>query len=253
MAVYGNPARARTALLVASALAWTLILVEPGGGALFSHCPAVASGMMPFAASFRMLLTMNSATSLAAGWGLMLVAMMAPAVIAPVLHVRLRSFRRRRARATALFLAAYGAVWMAAGVILLAIELAAGSFAPQSFCPATIAAAAAIVWQCSPLKQRCLNRGHLHREIRAFGGAADLDTIRFGLSHAFWCVGSCWAMMLAPMLLPRWHVLAMAMVSVLMVGEWLEHPAPPSWRWRGICRLKRLAVAQARVRLSQSF
>ncbi|HEY4084932.1 MAG TPA: DUF2182 domain-containing protein [Bryobacteraceae bacterium] len=253
MAGKGNPARARTALLVASALAWILILTEPGGGAWFAHCPAVASGAMPFAASFRMLLTMNSAMSLAAGWSLMLVAMMAPAMIAPVLHVRLRSFRRRRGRATALFLAAYGAVWMTAGLILLSIELAAASFAPQSFWPATIAAAVAILWQCSPLKQRCLNRGHLHPEIRAFGSAADLDTIRFGVTHGFWCVASCWAMMLAPMLLPRWHILAMAMVSVLMLGEWLEHPAPPAWQWRGISRLKRMAVEQTRFRLSQSF
>jgi predicted metal-binding membrane protein len=206
---------------------------------------------MPFAASFRMLLAMNPPVSLAAGWSLMLVAMMAPAIIAPVLHVRLRSFRRLRARATALVLAAYGAVWMAAGVVLLAIELAASLFAPQSYWPASAAAAVAIVWQCSPLKQRCLNRCHLHREIRAFGAAADLDTIRFGLKHGFWCVGSCWAAMLAPMLLPRGHVPAMVLVSVLMLGERLEHPGPPSWRWRGFGKLKRIAIAQTRIRLNQ--
>lgn len=170
-----------------------------------------------------------------------------------MLHVWLRSFRRRRARATALFLAGYVAVWMTAGAILLTIQLTAASFASQSFWPATIAAAVAILWQCSPLKQRCLNRGHLHPEIRAFGRAADLDTIRFGVTHGFWCAASCWAMMLAPMLLPRWHVLAMAMVSVLMTGEWLEHPAPPTWQWRGISRLKRMAVEQTRFRRSQSF
>jgi predicted metal-binding membrane protein len=251
MTMTGDPARARHALLIASALAWILILAEPGSSALFSHCPVLASGAMPFAASFRMLLTMNSPFSLAAGWSLMLVAMMAPAVIAPVLHVRLRSFRRRRTRATALFLAAYGAVWMTAGIILLTMELVAGSFAPQSFWPVATAVTIAIIWQCTPLKQRCLNRCHLHREIRAFGSAADLDTIRFGVTHGFWCVGSCWAIMLAPMLLSHGHVLAMAMVSVLMFGEWLEHPAPPSWRWRGIGRLKRLAVARTRVRLNE--
>ena len=251
MTMTGDPARARQALLMASALAWILILAGPGNTALFSHCPALTSGALPFAPSFRMLLAMNSPFSLAAGWSLMLVAMMAPAVIAPVLHVRQRSFRRRRTRASALFLAAYGAVWMTAGIILLATELAASSFAPQSYWPATTAAAIAIIWQCSPGKQRCLNRCHLHREIRAFGSAADLDTIRFGVTHGFWCVRSCWAMMLAPMLLSHGHIVAMAMVSVLMFGERLEHPARPSWRWRGIGRLKRLAVAQTRVRLNE--
>jgi predicted metal-binding membrane protein len=251
MTASGDPARARNALLIASALAWTLIVAAPGSSTLFSHCPVVAFEAMSFAASFRMLLAMNPPFSLAAGWILMLVAMMAPAVIAPVLHVRLRSFRSRRARATALVLAAYGAVWMAAGGVLLAIELAAGSLAPQSYWPAVAGAVVAAIWQCSPLKQRCLNRCHLHREIRAFGGAADLDTIRCGLKHGFWCVGSCWAVMLVPMLLPSGHVLAMVMVSVLMFGDRLEYPSTPSWRWRGLARLKRIAVTRACSRLNQ--
>jgi predicted metal-binding membrane protein len=244
MTMTADPAGARNALLIASALAWTLILAQPGGSTLFSHCPAGA-------ASFRMLLEMNPPVSLAAGWNLMLVAMMAPAVIAPVLHVRLRSFRHRRARASALVLLGYGAVWMAAGVILLTIELAVMSLAPQSYWPAAVATVVAIVWQCSPGKQRCLNRCHVHREIRAFGSAADLDTIRFGLKHGFWCVGACWAAMLAPLLLPRGHVLAMMAVSLLMFGDRLELPAPPSWRWRGFTRLKGIAVAQTSLRLNK--
>ena len=251
MTASGDPARARNALLIASALAWTLIIAAPGTSTWLTHCPVVASPSMSFTASFRMLLAMNPPISLAAGWILMMVAMMAPAVIAPVLHVRLRSFRRRRTRATALVLAAYGAVWMAAGMVLLAIELAARSFAPQSYWPAAAAGAAAAIWQCSPLKQRCLNRCHLHREIRAFGSAAELDTIRCGLKHGFWCVGSCWVLMLVPMLLPSGHVLAMVMVSVLMLGDRLEYPATPAWRWRGLGRLQRIAVARARNRLGE--
>src|SRR5262245_14079080 len=148
MTARGDLTRARNALLIASALAWTLILAAPGGSTIFSHCPTVAPEAKSFSASFRMLMAMNPPVSLAAGWSLMLVAMMAPAVIAPVLHVRLRSFRRRRARATALVLAGYGAVWMAAGVVLLAIDLVANLFAPQSYGPAAAAAAVAIVWQC---------------------------------------------------------------------------------------------------------
>jgi len=251
MAAATDPARARNALLTASALAWMVILAGSSGGTVFSHCPAAASGATPFVVSFWTQLAMNSPASLAGGWCLMLVAMMAPTVVAPVLHARLRSLRRRRARATLLVLVAFGAVWMAAGVVLLTIEMAENAIASGPYWPAAAAAAVAIVWQCSPLKQRCLNRCHLHLQVRAFGGAADLDTIRLGLRHGFWCVGSCWALMAAPMLLPRAHVLGMMLAWVPMLAERLEDPAPPSWRWRGLGKLKRIAIARVRVRLNK--
>jgi predicted metal-binding membrane protein len=107
----------------------------------------------------------------------------------------------------------------------------------------------AIVWQLSPVKQRCLNRCHAHTELAAFGVAADLDALRFGVSHGIWCAGSCWALMLSPMLLPQGHVAAMAIVAVLTFSERLEHPKPPSWRWRGLGKVSRIAAAQARIRL----
>ena len=42
--------------------------------------------------------------------------------------------------------------------------------------------------------------------------------------------------MLFPMMLPRGHVLAMAGVTALIVGERLEAPATARWRWRGLGR-----------------
>jgi predicted metal-binding membrane protein len=85
----------------------------------------------------------------------------------------------------------------------------------------------------SPDKQRCLNRCHNHRPLAAFGVAADWDVFRLGFAHGFWCVGSCWAAMLLPMMLPTGHLAAMAAVSVLMFCERLDPPRPPAWRWRG--------------------
>ena len=63
------------------------------------------------------------------------------------------------------------------------------------------------------------------------------------------CAGSCWALMLAPLLLPRGHVAAMALAAVLIVGERLEPPRPPRWRWRGLGKMSRIVAAQARIRL----
>jgi predicted metal-binding membrane protein len=242
-------ARVRNPVLLATAAAWTLLLAGSGGAGMFAHCAVVDSQSIAPPASFRMLLAMNPPASLAAGWALMLVAMMAPALIPPVRHIRLRSFAHRRARSIALFVAAYGAIWMAAGGVLLAIDLAAKASATQSYLPAACLLLVALVWQCSPLKQRCLNRGHAHRELAAFGIAADLAALRFGVTHGVWCAASCWALMLFPMLLPQGHIVAMAAVTVLVFGERLEQPMPPRWRWRGIGKLERLVVAQARIRL----
>jgi predicted metal-binding membrane protein len=199
-------------------------------------------------ASFPMLLAMNPA-SLAAGWILMLIAMMSPVLILPICHIRLRSFTHRRTRSVLLFVMAYGAIWMALGGILLAIELAFNVFAPQSYLPALGIVLVALVWQFSPIKQRCLNRCHSHRELAAFGAAADFASLRFGISHGIWCAGSCWALMLFPMLLPQGHLVAMAIVTILIFGERLEQPGPPSWRCRGMGKAIRIVVAQARIRL----
>jgi predicted metal-binding membrane protein len=240
-------ARVRNPVLVISAVTWILLLLEPGGLVIFAHCPAMISGAMPMPSSFQTLLAMNPPASLAAGWAVMLFAMMSPALIPPLCHIRLRSFTSRRARSIALFVAGYAAIWMAVGSALLAIELAAKSFAPQSYLPAVSAVLMALVWQFSPIKQRCLNRCHAHTELAAFGAAADFDVLRFGVTHGVWCAGSCWALMLFPMLLPRGHVVAMAAVAVLIFSERLEQPRPLCWRWRGLGKVKRIVIAQARI------
>ena len=208
--------RVRTPVLCLSAAAWMALVLNTGGRAMAAHC---AAG--------------ESVASRAGGWALMLAAMMAPAVVAPVRHVRASSFARRRARAVALFVAGYTAVWMAAGSALMA----------ASWVGPVLGIAMTLVWQCSPAKQRCMNRGHAHRELRAFGRAADADALRFGLAHGAWCVGSCWALMLLPLVLPGVHWAAMAAVSAWVWAERLEVPAAPGWRWRGAGKAGRIVWA----------
>ena len=217
---------------------------------MFSHCPSLrGSGQpSPLSASFQMLLAMNEPASLAAGWALMLVAMMSPVLILPVRHIRLCSFTHRRARSIALFVTGYTAIWMALGGVLVAIDLAVSLFTPQSYLPTAGVVLIAFVWQFSPTKQRCLNRCHAHTELAAFGAEADFDALRFGMTHGIWCAGSCWALMLFPMLLPRGHLVAMAAVAGLIFSERLEQPGPPCWRWCGAGKAIRIVVAQARIR-----
>ena len=131
------------------------------------------------------------------------------------------------------FVAGYGAVWMLVGVLLLLIELAAKQQLSRSLWPATIMGLVALVWQASPWKQICLNRCHNHRPLSAFGFAADWDAVWMGFTHGIWCVGSCWALMLFPMLLPVGQHFAMAGVTLLMFCERMDPGAVPCWRLRG--------------------
>jgi predicted metal-binding membrane protein len=240
-------ARVNIPVLLISLVTWMMLLVTPGSIMTLAHCPATDSGAS--LASFQMLLAMNPISSLTAGWALMLVAMMSPMLITPIHHIRERSFKRRRAWAVTLFVIGYAAIWMAAGGVLIAVMLILNLLVPQSYLPAVMAGIIAFVWQCSPIKQRCLNRCHNHSELAAFGIAADLDALRFGVTHGVWCVGSCWALMLLPMLLSQGHFAGMAAVTFVMTSERLEQPRGLSWRLRFPGKLMRIAITQTRIRL----
>lgn len=220
--------RVRLPLLLVSAAAWIVLVVLP-------HDAAVCT--MP---SMRW-----TPASLFAASALMLLSMMAPLIGPPLLHVRERSFASRRWRATALFVAGYGLPWLAAGAALL--YAASWIVAKESPLLSALTVAAIAAWQCSPLKQRCLNRGHAHTELSAFGVKADLDALRFGVVHAWWCIGSCLGLMLLPMLVTRGHLVVMAGVTLWLIGERLERPMVPRWSWRGPSHIVRIAVGQARV------
>lgn len=229
-------------LFLISALSWIVLIWDPGSLMTVAHCPVSDSGASM--ASFEMMLEMNPFSSLMTGWAIMLAAMMLPTLTAPVRHVSARSLKRRRWRSILLFIAGYAAIWMAAGFVLLMAVLAINVLAPRSYLPAVIVGITAIAWQCSPVKQRFLNRNHNHRQLKAFGFAADIDVFSFGLIHGVWCVGAGWALMLLPMLVPQAHLTAMALVTYVMISERLERPAIPAWRLRFPGKLARIAIAQ---------
>jgi len=232
--------------LALSAVAWVLHLGHAAQASASPFCwSGAATGAWP---SLAVLLQLHPPSALLGGWLLMLVAMMLPTLVAPLLHVHQRSFRQRRPRALTLFALGYFGVWLLAGGVLVPLSLLLSLVAPQSWGPALIAALLALVWQCSPIKQRCLNRSHEHRALSAFGWAADRDALRFGLSHGLWCLGSCWALMLVPMLLVQGHTAAMLAATVLMSAERLEGPRPLRWQLRGLGKLSRIVAARIRLR-----
>jgi predicted metal-binding membrane protein len=197
-----------------------------------------------------MLLEKNPPSGMAMGWAIMVVAMMAPLMCHCIQHVLETSLARRRFRALMLFLLGYLVVWMAAAFLLLPIALTVKLFAPTSLVAIVVASILALVWQTSPVKQRCLNRTHSHPSLAPFGPRADLDAVKFGLVHGLWCFSSCWALMLLAELLPSGHLLAMALFTLWLLAEQLDRPFGPQWRLRGIGKAVRVSVVQIRSALA---
>jgi predicted metal-binding membrane protein len=250
----GSAARRLDAWLVVlgstSLVAWSVLALDGSGLTLPAFCSAGTLWGAPLSVSFDLALVFNSPAKLASGWTLMVAAMMAPLVVAPLRHVRDRSFARRRTRAMLLFVAGYMAVWMVVGVGLQAMALAARWAVPDPLVCLGVAAAAAMWWQVSPAKQWCLNRCHRRPHLAAFGAAADRDAFDFGLMNGASCAGACWALMLLTLLAGFGNVLGMIAVTLFVFAERLDSPGPLAWRWRGLGKALRIATAQARMRLA---
>ncbi|HWX07981.1 MAG TPA: DUF2182 domain-containing protein, partial [Bradyrhizobium sp.] len=61
---------------------------------------------------------------------------------------------------------------------------------------------------------------------------------------------SCWTLMLLMLLMGSGHFAAMIAVTLFVLAERLENPAPLAWRLRGAGKTLRIAAAQARMRLA---
>jgi len=236
-------------ILGISILVWVLLLINPGQIMDVEHCHISYSGSCP--ASPQMLLEMNPVSSLLMGWGLMVVAMMFPKLILPIQYIYAYSLKRHRLLSAFLFILGYIAVWMVMGIFMIAIILGLHLLMPNSYLPAIGLGVIAIIWQFSPIKQHFLNKGHDHWTLAAFGWAANRDALLFGVMHGVWCVGSGWALMLLPMLLPQGHNIAMMIVTLIMLNEHLEHPQVPRWRIDFRWKLLRAIVAQTQIKIKQ--
>ena len=260
--------RIRTPVLAVTAVAWAVTLLAdplrsasgsaagsaPGSGAGQGPAPAalhaghahhaVVDAGLP--ASHASHASTENVAGLLIGWALMLTAMMAPLVIPALRHVHARSLRSRRWRLVSLVTVAHAAVWTVGGIVLLAVASALRSVTGHADLAVLLGLVAALSWQLSPLKQYCLNRHCAHPPISSFGSAADRDALRFGATHAAWCLGSCWALMLVSLLAPAWHLAVMLVVSVWMWVEPLDRPERPTWRVRLPLRFLRIAGATVR-------
>jgi predicted metal-binding membrane protein len=233
------------ALVTTSLVAWLLLAVAERGLMPPAFCSTGVLRLAPLTTSFKLALLLNGPATLASSWILMLAAMMLPLLGQPLRHVHDRMFANRRIRAMLLFIIGYFMVWLAAGAVLQPLALALRSSIPASILNTVLAVGVALLWQISPAKQWCLNRCHRRPQLAAFGAAADRDAIVFGLASGASCTGACWALMLLPLSITHGHLLAMVVITLFVLGERLERPTPPAWRWRFPLKALRILAAQA--------
>ncbi|MFE9482961.1 DUF2182 domain-containing protein [Streptomyces spororaveus] len=127
-------------------------------------------------------------------WTLMSVAMMLPSAVPELDHVGTNSLRRRRQRAMATFAAAYLAVWIGYGALLLHLAPLWSPLPGKAVLASALALAA--VWQLTVHKRRALRDCHRSSPLPLSGWPAVAGATRYGLRHGGACLRSCWALML---------------------------------------------------------
>ena len=219
-------------LLAISALGWVAMFHFSVNGPSGAFC--LAPGGAEYERgwrAFQIALAQFSPLQVTLSWMLMLAAMMTPLLAEPLRHICKSSLTRRRGRAVAVFLLVYVLGWLLAAQVLsmlalglYGVEIATGL--PMLFSVLLMA----LIWQASPIKQYCLNHCHQRPRLSPFGWAADRDCIGYGMAAAGWCISSCWALMLLPMVAGNLHLQLMLLVSAIMIIERLRPARPCHWQ-----------------------
>ena len=182
------------------------------------------------------------ATLFAAGWVLMIIAMMLPSSVPLVMTFGLLVRRRRRPGVLiGLLLLGYLAVWAGFGLgawlldrgIHAAVDALPWLAAhPQLILGSTLLAAG--LWQFSPLRDRCLDecRSPLGFVMNRWRGVSEgREAFAMGVAHGAFCVGCCWSLMLVMFGVGLANVAAMLALGAITAveknlpsGRRLTHP-----------------------------
>jgi predicted metal-binding membrane protein len=206
-------------VLIASAAAWTLLVVNGSMPQSFPLCLPPSLGRAgQVAAGLEAAWQTRVATGAMMGWVLMAVAMTPPLAMGLIRHVSVRSFAPRRYRAVLEFVLGGLAPWILFGAVAVPVLLWLPMSGHTQSVAAAVAFAAAAAWQLTPAKRLVLRRCHRTQPLAPAGWQADRDCLRYGLIHGGYCVASCWAMMLACMVTAHpW--LAMLYVQIIAHNE----------------------------------
>jgi predicted metal-binding membrane protein len=162
-------------------------------------------------------------------WALMMMAMMLPAIstVAALYagSIAASSMGGRRVLRTAALVAGYLLAWTATGAVAYLVALGAGRLAVTWPRPAVWVGAAVLagagVYQLSPPKDRCLEhcRAPFALLFRITSGQGRLRDVGAGIRHGAYCIGCCWALMIALVALGAMTLAWMLVFSAVIVAE----------------------------------
>ena len=165
----------------------------------------------------RIALALQPATHLLGPWVLMVLAM-SPLLAAPSLRHLAVTVADQPTWEILIFLAAYALVWVSAVPIFLVSELGIDLLAAEiATPPLAVTATLALAWQVSPWRRHALKL--CARSMWLSSRSGPRRGLELGLMTGMGCLGTCWALMLAPMSLAgdgRW---LMVLVTLFLFVE----------------------------------
>jgi predicted metal-binding membrane protein len=248
-------ARPEAWVYAVSALCWALLIGGPRGSAATAFCLGDPGRLDSLSFAAGATLAAFDWPFALRHWLVMTGAMMLPMTAMALRHVAFRSFRRRRMRAMAGFLAGYVLLWAAIAPLYLLAGLGARIVTGGLILPALGAALVlAAAWQSTATKRLALRQCHRKVPLTPSGWRADRDCVVFGLAHGRACVTSCWALMLIPVAAGHPPAL-MLLVSLVALcerqrpaAEPIRGPVPLAAAVAALCRPLR-PIARAAIRL----
>jgi Predicted metal-binding integral membrane protein len=209
----------RPGVLVAIAGAWLIaVTAQATGNAALLHHHVLIEGGAPLWLTLPLFLL---------AWQVMIGAMMLPASLPTigVFDLAARSVVRPRLALTA-FLAAYATVWTAFGlfafmgdVVLHHIVDLTPWLAARPWLIESGVLALAGAYQLLPPKRRFLTVCRHPRHPQSITAQGAPDGFRYGLEHAYACIGSSWALMLVMFAAGFANLGWMTVLTVIMVYE----------------------------------
>ena len=210
------------ALVLLSSLAWTGTVYQAGSMGLGMITCSMTMGT-PFSVGNALLYVLL--------WGVMMVAMMFPAIV-PVVGLFSTVAGRKREQGvpftpTWVFVAGYLVLWTLAGGVGYTVDLAIQSL-PEVF-PALrtyglviggLTLIAAGVYQLTPLKYLCLSqcRSPMGFLLTSWRDGA-LGAFRMGLHHGAYCLGCCWSLMAVLFVVGTMNLVWMGILSMVIFVE----------------------------------
>ena len=203
-------------LLALAGLAWWITVGQARSMSSMVQGLAQVGRSMPFDMSLGLFLTM---------WVAMMVAMMFP-TIAPIVLLHRSVIRRRGdgAAATVAFVGGYLVVWTLIGLVPLMALIGFRSIADGSAWVARAGGGVLIIaglYQYSTWKTACLKacRSPLSFLMTHDFGSGARGAFRTGVSHGFYCLGCCWALMAVLFVVGLMNLIWMAGIAIVFLAE----------------------------------